>query len=135
MKGKGKTVLILLIWTAILGGVYLAFAGTPAGVFVSMVYAVAGSVLFVFFLLVNGGFRSLPGEERAAAEKGPAKDLRGKKKRAPEPEPSSPAPRPDFFRLGREKQEKAAKILLALSIPFFFILVFDWFYLHFIFKG
>lgn len=119
MKRSWKTILFLAIWTALLGAVYRGFSGTPYTVFVAAVYAVAATVFFVFFLLVNGGWRSLPAEEKKAAEKKGA----------------APLPRADLFHLGTEKQEKAARLLLMLSAPFFFILMADYIYLHFFFKG
>ena len=119
MKNKKlSTILFLLLWTLVLGVVYWSLAETPYTIFVSAVYAIAAVVLFVFFLLVNGGWRSLPSEENRRAEK-----------------EAAPPPRADLFHLGTEKQEKAARWLLAIAAPFFFILMADYLYLHFFFKG
>ena len=131
-KSPWITILFLVLWTLILGVVYWTFAETEYTLFVSAVYAVCATVLFIFFLLVNGGLRSLYGEEkkRAALARETAK-LDGKGK---SPETEAP-PRPDLFHLGAEKQEKAARILLMTAAPFFFILAADYIYLHFFFKG
>ncbi len=131
MKEKGKTVLLLLGWTVILGGIYWAFTGTEYSVFVTAVYAIAALLFSVFFILVNGGVRSLPSVEEARYKKELEKQ---KDQKNPAPV-SSPPPRPDLFRLGVEKQENAAKILLILAAPFFFVLVVDFIYLHYFFNG
>lgn len=118
-KTGRKTFLILVGWAAVLSVVYWGLSETSAAPFIAALYALAGTILFIFFLLVNGGFRPLQGEEE---------------KRAFAQHQGELQPRKDLFRLGAEKQEKAARLLLTLAIPFFFILLADWVYLHFFFK-
>ncbi len=132
-KKNAMTLLCLIGWTVFLGGIYLALAETPYTMFVSMVYAVAGTVLFVFFLLVNGGARSLPSveERRALAAEEKKDNGKGDAKRDKAHDPPS---RPDLFHLGAEKQDKVARLLLILAAPFFFVLAADYIYLHFFWK-
>ncbi|MBP5289665.1 MAG: hypothetical protein J6Z79_07345 [Clostridia bacterium] len=128
-----KTILFLVLWTLVLGAVYWSFSETPYTLFVSAVYAVSAVVLFIFFLLVNGGWRPLRGEEEKRARLAREKDG-SKEKKSAAPSADIP-PRPDLFHLGAEKQERAARILLMTAAPFFFILAADYIYLHFFFKG
>ena len=119
-KRVWTSILFLVAWTSVLGGVYWFFADKSYSLVVATVYAVVGTVLFVFFLLVNSGFRSFHSEEQRRAAKDPTEQI---------------APRADLFHLGKEKQETAARWLLMTSIPFFFVLMADYIYLNFIFKG
>ena len=116
MKRHWKTVLFLVIWTALLGVVYWGFGETPYSIPIATGYAVAATLLFVAFLLVNGGWRSLPDPDETK-EGG-----------------HSLLPRADLLHLGPERQEKIARSLLILAAPLFFILLADFLYLHFFYK-
>ena len=140
-KRTWKTILFLVGWTVVLGVIYWSFSETPYSVFVSALYAIIAVVLFIFFLLVNGGMRSLSSTEEIRAKKETEREnrqLKGRKgrfNREKNRRLAEPEPRADLFHLGKEKQEKAARILLAVAAPFFFILAADYLYLHFFFKG
>lgn len=139
-----KTLVALLVWTAVLGGIYFGFGDTPYTVLLTGAYAVAAVILAVFFLLVNGGMRPLPSTEKLRAAKlererkeekkslHPPKHRRSVPEEKEEPDPYPP--RPDLFHLGEEGQERAARILLILAAPFFLILVADWIYLRYFLK-